>query len=34
MAWGLVLLCIVLGSLTALRSSGRQMDFKRPKDDD
>jgi hypothetical protein len=34
MAWGLVLLCVVLGSLGALRPSGRQRDFKRVKEED
>jgi hypothetical protein len=33
MAWGIVLLCLVLGSLGALRPSGRQKDFRRPKQD-
>ena len=33
MAWGLVLLCVLLGSLSALRPSGRQQDFKRIKED-
>jgi hypothetical protein len=31
MAWGLVILCVVLGSLGALRPSGRAHDFKRVK---
>lgn len=34
MAWGLVILCAVLGALGALRPSGRQQEFKRVKDDD
>ena len=34
MAWGLVLLCVVLGSLGALRPSLRRRDFKRTKDED
>jgi hypothetical protein len=34
MAWGLVLLCVVLGSLGALRPSGRAHDFKRVKDEE
>lgn len=34
MAWGIVLLCIVLGSLVALRPSGRARDFRRVKADD
>ena len=33
MAWGLVLLCFVLGSLGALRPSGRAHEFKRVKED-
>ena len=31
MAWGLLLLCILLGSLTALRPSGRALEIKRSK---
>ncbi len=31
MAWGIVLLCIVLGSFSALRPSGRLADFRRAK---
>ncbi len=34
MAWALVLLAVVLGSLGALRPSGRQREFKRVKDED
>ena len=34
MAWGLLLLCVVLGGITALRPSGRQQDFKRIKEED
>jgi hypothetical protein len=34
MAWFLVLLCVGLGSLGALRPSGRTHDFKRDKNDD
>jgi len=34
MAWGLLLLCIVLGSLGALRPSGRSHDFRRVKEED
>jgi hypothetical protein len=34
MAWFLVLLCIILGSLGALRPSGRTHDFKRVKEED
>jgi hypothetical protein len=34
MAWGLVLLCIILGSLGALRPSGRAHDFKRVREED
>mgnify|MGYP000057404179 CR=1 FL=1 len=33
MDWGIVLLCIVLGSLCALRPSGRAADFRRVKED-
>ncbi len=33
MAWGLVILCLILGGFATLRSSGRQKDFKRAKDD-
>ena len=32
MAWGIILLCFILGSLAALRPSGRKRDFKRPKE--
>jgi hypothetical protein len=31
MAWAIVLLCVVLGGLAALRPSGRAHDFKRAK---
>jgi hypothetical protein len=34
MAWGLVLLCIILGALGALRPSGRTQDFRRIKEED
>ena len=34
MAWGLVLLCLILGSLVALRPSSRSHDFKRSKDEE
>jgi len=34
MAWGLLLLCVILGGLTSLRPSGRQQDFKRQKEED
>ena len=34
MAWAIVLLCAVLGSLGALRPSGRQKDFRREKEVD
>ena len=33
MAWGIVILCIILGSFGALRPSGRAKDFQRPKKD-
>ena len=29
MAWGLLLLCVILGGLAALRPSGRTVEFKR-----
>lgn len=31
MAWAIVLLCLILGSLIALKPSGRKQDFKRAK---
>ncbi len=31
MAWAIVLLCFVLGSFSALRPSGRTLDFRREK---
>ncbi len=34
MAWGLLLLCVILGGLVTLRSSGRQQEFKRFKEED
>lgn len=34
MAWGLLLLCVVLGGLATLRPSGRQESFKRVKEED
>jgi len=34
MAWGIVILCIVLGSFAALRPSGRAQDFRRSKNED
>ena len=34
MAWGLLLLCVILGGLATLRSSGRSEDFKRMKEED
>ena len=34
MAWALVLLSIILGSLGALRPSGRQREFRRVKEED
>lgn len=34
MAWAIILLCIFLGSFSALRSSGRRADFRRSKDED
>jgi hypothetical protein len=34
MAWGLLLLCVVLGGLATLRPSGRAAEFKRIKEED
>ena len=34
MNWGLVILCIILGSFGALRSSGRGKEIRRTKDED
>lgn len=34
MAWGIVLLCIVLGSFSALRPSGRRTEFRKIKEED
>jgi hypothetical protein len=34
MAWGLVILCAILGALSALRPSGRKTDFKRPHEEE
>jgi hypothetical protein len=34
MAWAVILLCILLGSFSALRPSGRGHDFRRSKDED
>jgi hypothetical protein len=34
MAWGLLLLCVVLGGFAVLRPSGRSTDFKRVKEED
>lgn len=31
MAWGIVLLCFILGALVTLKPSGRKTDFKREK---
>lgn len=33
MAWAVILLCILLGSFSALRPSGRRSDFRRPADE-
>jgi hypothetical protein len=33
MAWAIVLLCLILGSLITLRPSGRKLDIKRAKSD-
>jgi len=32
MAWGIVILCLILGGFLTLRPSSRQKDFKRQKD--
>ncbi len=34
MAWGLIILCLILGAFGVLRPSGRAKDFKREKDED
>ena len=34
MAWGLLLLSVILGGLATLRPSGRASDFKRIKEED
>ena len=34
MAWGIVFLCVILGSFAALRPSGRKQDFRRPKQEE
>lgn len=34
MAWGLVILCAIIGALGALRPSGRKQEFKRVQEDD
>tara|TARA_B100000945_G_C19908358_1_gene379495 strand:+ start:80 stop:187 length:108 start_codon:yes stop_codon:yes gene_type:complete len=34
MAWAIILLCFFLGSLVALKPSGRSKDFKRAKDEE
>ncbi len=34
MAWGLVILCVILGSFGALRASGRKKEIRRSKDED
>lgn len=31
MAWAVILLCVILGSFSTLRSSGRKTDFRRAK---
>jgi len=31
MAWAIILLCLILGALLALRPSGRKVDFERKK---
>jgi hypothetical protein len=34
MAWGLLLLCVILGGFATLRPSGRAAEFKRFKEED
>jgi hypothetical protein len=34
MAWGLVILCAIIGALGALRPAGRTQDFKRAQEED
>ncbi len=34
MAWGLIILCLILGAFGTLRLTGRAKDFKRPKSED
>lgn len=34
MAWGLLILCVILGSFGALRASGRKLEIRRIADDD
>ena len=34
MAWGLVILSVILGSFAALRASGRRKEIRRTKDED
>jgi hypothetical protein len=34
MAWAVLLLCVILGGLGALRPSGRTADFRRVKEED
>jgi len=34
MAWGLVILCVILGSFAALRSSGRKKEIQRSRNED
>lgn len=34
MAWAVLLLCVVLGSMSALRPSGRSHDFRRVKEEE
>lgn len=33
MAWAVLLLCVILGSLSALRPSNRKVDFRRSKEE-
>lgn len=34
MKWGLVILCVILGSFAALRASGRKKEIQRSKDEE
>ena len=34
MAWAIILLCVILGSFSVLRPSGRKLDFRRAKQEE